>query len=105
MTASFDSRLPDRRPRLRRRPGVLSALGLLLLLTGCSSFNPLARDTRSETKIEPNAPIVPPPGAPGKYSFRIAPYLFFSDFEVDKDQPIFRELAGLRDQLCKQLHL
>jgi hypothetical protein len=42
---------------------------------------------------------------PSRYSFRIAPYVFLSDFEVKKDLPLFQELAGLRDQVYRELQL
>jgi hypothetical protein len=42
---------------------------------------------------------------PSKHSFRIAPYVFLSDFEIQRDQPLFRELASLRDQVYKELRL
>ena len=42
---------------------------------------------------------------PGKYNFRIAPYVFLSDVKIDSDQPLFRELAQLRDQVQKELLL
>jgi len=45
------------------------------------------------------------PGAPGKYNFRLAPYLFLSDFEINRDLPIFQELVSLRDQVYKELLL
>lgn len=44
-------------------------------------------------------------GKPGKYNLRIAPYVFLSDYELNKDQALFKELAGLRDQVCKELNL
>ena len=50
-----------------------------------------------------------PPGRPAplpsKYSFRVAPYVFVSDFDVPRDQPLFQELAGMRDQIYKELQL
>src|SRR5437763_17089366 len=42
---------------------------------------------------------------PSRYSFRIAPYVFLSDFEIDRNLPLFRELANLRDQVYKELQL
>ena len=43
-------------------------------------------------------------GLPGKYAFRIAPYVFLSDWEI-KREPLFQELALLRDQVQKELLL
>src|SRR5262245_12201818 len=45
------------------------------------------------------------PGTPGKYSFRLAPYVFLADFEIPRGLPLFRELAALRDQVSKDLKL
>ncbi len=85
----------------RRCLAVLSATALGLS-AGCHSFN-LFGD-RSESKTETPSPT-PPPGAPWKYTFRQPPYLFFSDFELDQKHAVFRELAGLRDQVYKELQL
>jgi len=40
-----------------------------------------------------------------KYCDRIAPYVFLLDLEVQRDLPLFTELAGLRDQVYKELQL
>jgi len=45
------------------------------------------------------------PGTPGKYSYRVSQFVFLSDFEVQKNLPIFRELANLREQVYKELEL
>jgi hypothetical protein len=88
-------------------------LGLVLLAVpalalGCQTFHlhPLNK-ARTTTQGEP-APVEPAAAAgprPRKYSFRIAPYVFLSDFEIPRDQPLFRELALLRDQVYKELRL
>src|SRR5262249_71735 len=44
-------------------------------------------------------------GAPGRYSFRLSQFVFLSDFELQKNLPIFRELANLRDQVYRELQL
>src|SRR5205823_3387204 len=44
-------------------------------------------------------------GAPGKYSQRVAPYVFLADFELQRNAPLFRELANLRDQISRDLKL
>jgi hypothetical protein len=88
-----------------RRRGLLAVTGCaLVLMLGCHSFRlSLLSGDRNETKIdrETAAALV----LPGKFSFRLAPYIFFSDFEVKRDLPIFNELAGLRDQVYKELQL
>src|SRR5258707_9189002 len=68
------------------------ALGLLLPL-GCHSLklNPLGSE--KPVKSEKEAP----PAAPCKNSFRVSQYVFLSDMELNRDLPIFQELAELRE--------
>lgn len=78
------------------------ALALQTLLAGCDSFKShLMPPVAAETKVD----VAGLPPAPGKYSFRLAPYVFLSDFELNRDLPLFRELARLRDQVYKELQL
>jgi hypothetical protein len=84
-------------PSVARR---LAAVAALALLAGCNAFRmnappPDKGDARAD----------PLPAAPSKYSFRLAPYVFLSDFDVPRDQPLFEELAGMRDQIDKELLL
>ncbi len=85
----------------------LLALGVAVLVwtTGCHSFslNLLSRD-KPETKAEREAAAAQPP-PPGKYTFRIAPYVFLCDFDVNRDQPLFQDLANLRTQVSRELQL
>jgi hypothetical protein len=72
------------------------------LLSGCNAFTSQhLAPTTSETKIE-TAGL---PATPGKFSFRQAPYVFLSDFELKRDLPLFKELGQLRDQVYKELQL
>jgi hypothetical protein len=80
-------------------------LVLAALLAGCNSLNFLRprdkvpdRDARPIDRGDPS-------GLPGKYQFRIAPYVFLSDWEIPRDGPLFKELALLRDQVQKELLL
>jgi hypothetical protein len=86
--------------RLRR--ALLPLLPALALASGCHPLNLLSRDRPGE---KPDEPAVPVPGAPGKYSFRLAPYVFFADFEVQRNAPLFQELARLPEQVFKELLL
>src|SRR5437763_9731851 len=87
-----------RRSQLRARWCVLAcALGTAL---GCHA---LRLEQPSPDKLPPATAKAPAP--PGKYSFRVSQYLFLSDFEVNHDLPLFRELASLRDQIYKELQL
>ncbi len=85
-----------------------AAFGILYsafaLTMGCNSFSLhlLSRDKNEKIVAEPHAAS---PAAPGRYSFRIPPYLFLSDFEIDRDKPLFQELAKLRDQVYGELQL
>jgi len=89
-------------PRGRRRfaLAVLTAAALALML-GCHSLKMNAPPEKTEARSDGAAS----PVAPSKYSFRVAPYIFLSDFEVPHDQPLFQELAGMRDQIYKELQL
>jgi hypothetical protein len=77
---------------------------VLLSSLGCNSFSLhlLSRDRRDKTLAD-SRPTAPAP--PSRYSFRIPPFVFLSDFEVDRDKPLFQELAKLRDQVYGELRL
>ena len=84
------------------------ALPTLLLATGCSSLGfvrPKEKPVEEKVDSAPTPRRADTASLPGKYSFRIAPYVFLSDFEIRKDQPLFVELAQLRDQVYKELLL
>jgi hypothetical protein len=57
------------------------------------------------------APALPPPPQeplvvePGKHFHHIPPYVFLSDFELDANLPLFRELSNLREQISSELQL
>ncbi len=76
----------------------------LLSSLGCNSFSLhlLSRDRRDKALAD-TRPTAPAP--PSRYSFRIPPFVFLSDFEVDRDKPLFQELAKLRDQVYGELRL
>jgi hypothetical protein len=79
----------------------------LSLTVGCSSLGFLRPREKTPEKVDrPTADASADPGKlPARYSFRIAPYVFLSDFEIPKTQPLFAELAHLRDQVYKELLL
>lgn len=81
-----------------RRGFLLAVPGLVL--GGCNSIK---LNLFPQDRVDRQAEAGPKP--PNRYSFRIAPYVFQSDFEVPRDQPIFRDLAQLRDQVYKELQL
>ena len=83
------------------------ALALLAcsLTTGCHPRGFVRqRDKAADEKID-RAPRAESAALPSRYSFRVAPYIFVSDFEIPRDQPLFTELASLRDQVYKDLLL
>jgi hypothetical protein len=95
----------NRRRRLLRLASlVLIASGFGLTL-GCQSYHLFFKDKLEEKSTVKESPPAAQPGAPSKYSFRLAPYVFYSDFEIRPDLPLFKELAGLRDQVTRELQL
>jgi hypothetical protein len=76
---------------------------LLACALGCQSLKlgPLGLDKTKTTKDAQAEAVTPP----GKKQFRVSQYVFLSDFEVQRDRPIFRELADLREQVYKELQL
>jgi hypothetical protein len=83
----------------------LVVLVLGLLAAGCHSLGFLRPRDRTDDKIEQQLSRGDRKGLPGKYAFRIAPYVFLSDWEIKRDLPLFQELAQLRDQVQKELLL
>ncbi len=79
---------------------VLLAFACLIAPTagGCHLF-PLLQTTPDQVERDHA------PGTPAKFSYRVSQFVFLSDFEVQKNLPLFRELASLRDQVYKELQL
>ncbi len=69
-----------------------------LLVVGCHSFKLLGERAGPPEKDHALA-------LPTKHSYRLSQYVFLSDFEVQRDLPIFHELAALREQVYKELRL
>jgi hypothetical protein len=95
-----------------RRPGpgrVAALAGLALPLAvalGCHPVGFLRPNQKPEEKVDrPPASRPATASLPSRYSFRVAPYVFVSDFEIPREQPLFRELAELRDQVYRELLL
>ena len=42
---------------------------------------------------------------PGKYSIRVSQFVFLSDVEIRREQPIFKDLSNLREQVYRELRL
>lgn len=71
---------------------------MVVSLAGCH----LLQLTPGGNKPAEREPIT---GAPAKYSHRVAPYVFQADFEIPRHSPLFRELAAMREQICRDLKL
>ncbi|MGE3809864.1 MAG: hypothetical protein AB7K24_34810 [Gemmataceae bacterium] len=85
----------------RCRRIVCAVLAILPLAQGCNAI-------KLYDKPEPVAGKEKTPGepvAPNRYSFRASQFLFLSDFEIKKEQPLFRSLADMRDQVYRELKL
>jgi hypothetical protein len=76
------------------------------LILGCQSMRllsePPSKNRPGEHPVQAVAELAP---LPRKHVLRIAPYVFLSDREITAKQPLFQELALLRDQVCRELQL
>ena len=83
---------------MRYRFGWLSALALggPMLLAGCQLLQ-LAPTPADRPEVLA--------GTPGKHSFRVSQFVFFADFEIQKNLPIFKELSNLREHVYRELKL
>jgi hypothetical protein len=76
-------------------------LATLCAVAACNSFKShVMQPVSGEAKADPSLPPLP-----GRFSFRQAPYVFVSDFELKRELPLFQELTQLRDQVYKELQL
>jgi hypothetical protein len=104
---SLSHPMPDRANRLARPfspwRGWCALLGLsaLLWMGGCRSLDLFSHD-RGDDRVEQRGRK---PELPSRYCLRIAPYAFQSDVEIQREQPLFKDLASLRDQVYKELLL
>jgi len=89
---------------VRRATGWIAAL-LPLFALGCHSFNLTNTGPERPGQALKDTQTAQGPRAPSKYSWRVSQFLFLYDFELKRDQPIFRELANLREQVYKDLQL
>jgi hypothetical protein len=83
------------------RSATWMTLACLGLLVGCHNFKVPGVGGDKADKVEKEEDAA----QPGKYSLRVSQYVFYSDFEIKRDLPIFRELSDLREQLFKELQL
>jgi hypothetical protein len=88
------------RPPLRL-PTAIAAVVVLALSIGCHSLRLNGPTDGGDGRASGDNATA----APTKYSLRVAPYVFFSNVELSRDDPTFKDLAGLRDQVAKELQL
>src|SRR5262245_45572696 len=86
------------RTRWRRR--LVVAAFTIWLAVGCNLLRlntvPVAKPEKEVVAVAPAA----------KASFRVPPqFLFHADFEVNRNLPLFKDLANLREQLYRDLQL
>ena len=83
--------------RSRRPAGLALALVLSAVLVGCNSLQlwPSADHAERESVA----------GLPSKHSVPVSQFVFISDFEIQRNLPLFRELSQLREQVYHELKL
>jgi hypothetical protein len=72
----------------------------MILLAGCSGLK-----TETQTTERGQSPGTPGVPGPGKYSHRESQFVFYSDYPLEANQPLFKELDELREQICGELKL
>jgi len=97
--------MPSSPPRARVRTALAAIL--LALPAGCETFRSTPTEPADPT-IRPealprNSEAVLPPGK--KPPFRCGNYVFYHDFELDRNDPLFAELEALPDQVFGELAL
>jgi Protein of unknown function (DUF1570) len=83
-------------------PAAALATGFGLAALGCTSFPILSNTITGSDRLDQTQVAA---AAPGKNSFRVSQFVFNSDVAIDKNQPIFKELGVLPDQVYKDLRL
>jgi hypothetical protein len=80
------------------------AAGLVAVMAGCSALRPARDPAPTDAATAPAVASAVPP-LPAKFSRRVGTYAFNHDFPLAADQPLFSELADLREQITRQLRL
>jgi hypothetical protein len=70
-----------------------------LISAGCSSLN---KETLPEKDAVSGSQSIP---GPSKYHLRESQYVFYSDFPLNANMPLFKELSEMREQIYKELQL
>src|SRR5688572_5179066 len=70
-------------------------------LAGCHLFPHLGGTEADKAQKDP-LPIV---GVPSKHFKRVSQFCFYSDFELRKDHPFFKEISNHREHVYRELRL
>jgi len=80
----------------------LLVIPLLASLFGCHIFKYSLATFDGKGAVPAEAE---PVKLPNRYSQRVSQFVFISDFELKSDQPVFKELTDLREQIIRDLGL
>ena len=94
--------MPPRTHNPRRTAG-LGLVGLILALAGCESLRDIAPGLPTDSVAA--GPAAPTVRKPGKHWLRLSQYVFYSDSPLAEDDPLFRDLEGLPEQIQRELRL
>jgi hypothetical protein len=78
---------------------LLIGFPLLFAALGCDLFHMSLTRTGGDPTVRSAITL------PAKHQLRKGQFVFISDFEIQTDQPLFRELNDLRDQLVREVKL
>lgn len=94
---------PNEHPAVRSCPRRWRALFCLCaaVLAGCNSLKNETPPTERSQSPGSASQI----SSPGKYSHRDSQFVFYSDYPLETNMPLFKELEELRDQICNDLKL
>lgn len=84
---------------MSRHAGWLLVVLLIAGITGCHLLPVLSRAPTERNEKEAI------PGTPGKNSFAVSQFVFVSDFELNRNLPVFKELGELREQIYRELSM
>ena len=100
---------PTHRTRAAKQAGVAFAVlsCLIALPTGCDSLRPERENAlvARSTDPAPQSPHTTAIAEPGKFQTRSGCCVFYTDFEIDKKEPLFAELETLPEQISADLKL
>src|SRR5947209_6395990 len=71
----------------------------LTMAIGCHSLKKMGSAAADRPEKDPALVL------PSKTSARVSQFVFYYDFEMKKEVPLFQELADLRDEVYKELKL